>query len=145
MNLKDFHRTIPGVKQCGTAKLKNYRMVFSTYSFSRCGGVADIIYSRGQHIEGVLYELSKQERDRLDKREGAPTFYRRKRVKVWIENEFPVWAFTYEVVQKSLIEWQPSREYVLTIWNGSKNLSNEYRKKLKENLLKPRKCFYQEP
>lgn len=139
MNLEDFRRTIPEAEAVGTAVLKNYRLAFTAYSYSRRGGVADIERSKGSWVEGVLYELSAEEFERLDTREGAPVFYKRKRVRVEKFDGSLVWATTYEVVQKSVEEWWPSREYVLVIWEGARLLSLSYRKQLKENLLRVRK------
>jgi cation transport regulator ChaC len=139
MNLEDFHRTVPGAEAVGTAVLKNYRLAFTMYSHTRRGGVADIVPSKGSQVEGVLYELTPVEFEWLDSREGAPVFYRRKRVRVERQDGSVVWATTYEVTRKSVDEWQPSREYALIIWEGARVLSLAYRKMLKENLLKVRK------
>jgi len=139
MNLEDFRRTVPGAEIVGTAVLKNYRLAFTMYSQSRRGGVADIVRAKGSHVEGVLYELSASEFELLDQREGAPVFYRRKKVRVERLDGSVAWATTYEVTRKSVDEWQPSREYALIIWEGARILSLSYRKMLKENLLKVRK------
>lgn len=72
MNTEDLRRTIPDATPVGIAVLKNYRLSFSAYSYSRGGGVVDIVQSKGSWVEGVLYELSAEDLKWLDAREGAP-------------------------------------------------------------------------
>lgn len=136
MDFADIFRTDPAAVFVGTAVLKNHKLAFSRYSLSRRGGVADIVREPGEYVEGVLYEVP--DFALLDRREGAPFFYRRMRVRVypaWLGGRWK-WAWTYEIVDKSPVEIAPSREYALLIWEGAKVLSLEYRKRLRENLLR---------
>ncbi|MFS0883351.1 gamma-glutamylcyclotransferase family protein [Metabacillus niabensis] len=139
MNELDLSRTVQA-KTVGIARLNNYKLVFSRYSHTRKGGVADIVKVNGEYLEGVLFEVPNF--IKLDAREGHPTFYKRKRVKVLIiETGDYVWAYTYEIVRKEIEEVKPSREYCLLIWEGARVLSIDYRRKLKESLLKKRKRY----
>jgi cation transport regulator ChaC len=135
MNQADLARSEPRAVYLGSAVLRNYRLAFSRFSQFRGGGVADIVREPGEWIEGVLFEVPDFEA--LDRREGAPFVYRRRKVRVYPESLGGRWrwAWTYEVVEKSPVEIAPSREYALLIWEGARVLSLEYRKKLKENLL----------
>lgn len=143
MNRHDLARSGVSAICLGTAVLKNYRLAFSRYSIYREGGVADIVREPGEYVEGVLYEVS--DFRVLDRREGAPYVYRRRLVRVYPEGlgERWRWAWTYEIVDKSPVEFQPSREYAKLIWDGAQVLSREYREKLKQNLLRKDRCrFY---
>jgi cation transport regulator ChaC len=135
MNQEDLARSGVQATYVETAVLRNYRLAFSRYSTYRGGGVADIVREPGEFVEGVLYEVA--DFHALDRREGAPFVYRRRKVRVYPKSLGGRWrwAWTYEVVEKSPVEIAPSREYALLIWEGAKVLSKEYRKKLKENLL----------
>lgn len=142
MNQADLARSEPRSVYLGPAVLRNYRLAFSRYSHHRGGGVADIFREPGEWIEGVLFEVPDFEA--LDRREGAPFVYQRRRVRVYPEGLGGrwKWAWTYEVIEKSPFEIMPSREYALLIWEGAKALSFEYRMKLRENLLKERQVGF---
>jgi hypothetical protein len=133
MSEKDLARTVKA-KKIGTATLYDYKLGFTRYSIGREGGVADIVPSPSDYVEGVLFEVPNFKG--LDKREGHPTIYRRKRVKV-LMNEFQVftYAYTYEVLEKSIIdpkEYAPSEYYKGLIFEGAKALSQEYQSLLKD-------------
>jgi len=135
MNVPDLLRSGVGAIQQGTVVLKNYRLTFSRYSYSRGGGVADIVKQRGEFVEGILYWVPNL--TALDVREGAPYVYRRKRVRVHLtDGGEPMTVWTYEVVDKAMIEYAPSRHYALLIWEGARILSPAYREKLKQILLR---------
>ncbi|GAB6936033.1 gamma-glutamylcyclotransferase [Calditerricola yamamurae] len=136
MNQADLARSEPRAVYVGPAVLRNFRLAFSRYSFSRGGGVADIVRALGEWVEGVLYEVPDFEL--LDRREGAPLFYRRRRVRVYpkaLGGRWR-WAWTYEVVDKAPVEIAPSPEYAQLIWEGASVLSPTYRAKLHEKLFR---------
>lgn len=134
MDPKDFSRSEPVHVYVGPAVLPGYRLAFSRYSLFRKGGVADIIPSSKNYVEGVVYAV--KDFKRLDAREGAPFVYRRIPARVFIrDHQEWVMAYTYTVVHKSPIEFAPSPEYAGIIWRGAQVLSPEYRRFLKKKLF----------
>jgi len=140
MNKTDLARSGVRAAYVGTAVLKNHRLAFSRYSSFREGGVADIVPATGGWVEGVLFEVSDFEA--LDRREGAPWVYRRRRVRVYPNGDSDRWrwAWTYEVVNKSPVEYVPSKAYAQLIWDGARVLSREYRSKLEKILFRKDRC-----
>ena len=133
----DFVRTVPTYQRIGSAVLKGYRIAFSRYSYSRQGGVADIIQDDASEVEGILYQIGEDDIQILDDREGVHVgIYRRIPVNVQMGNR-NVKALTYEVVDKSLIEYAPDEYYASLILGVAKQmLSNEYATKLTQHIEK---------
>lgn len=131
MSPKDLARTVKG-KFIGSAILYDYRLGFPRYSHGRKGGVADIIPSGGDYVEGIVWEVKSLKE--LDAREGHPYIYRRKKVKILIpELELFTFATTYEVLEKDILdpkEYAPSKEYADLILDGARFLSEDYRELL---------------
>ncbi len=101
---KDFHI-------CGVGRLTGYRLAFTRESSKWGGGVLDIIVSPTDYVLGVVYDIPEKAVSALDKREGAPIYYRREdsfRVELGFEE---VDVFAYTVVDKLLDELLPSKAY----------------------------------
>lgn len=116
----------------GKATLPGFRLAFTLWSDKWRGGVADLLPSPKDEVEGVLYKLSPPAWDPLDRREGVPFgHYRRMRVEVvWKGERVP--AVTYTVVRKATEEIAPSPSYQCTIFNGANRfLSPGYRERLR--------------
>ncbi|MFB4164170.1 gamma-glutamylcyclotransferase family protein [Alteribacillus sp. JSM 102045] len=129
MNVKDIKRTVYA-RPIGAAVLKDYRFGYRAYSKSRKGGVADIIPDPGNEVEGILFEVP--DFKGLDNREGHPHFYERIETEVqlldtkeWIE------AKTYSVVEKSDADIAPFSYYSGLIFEGAKELTQEYQQKIR--------------
>ncbi|MFV9510057.1 gamma-glutamylcyclotransferase [Tepidibacillus sp. LV47] len=141
MSRNSFREDVPEFEVIGRAVLENYQVAFTRYSDQRKGGVADILYTPGSVMEGVLYLVPTEYLKNLDAREGATAknlAYQRITVHVKIDGiELPV--YTYEVVNKSDKEIAPSDEYMGLIIDGSDLLSEEYRKVLMEKMVDLRK------
>lgn len=60
----------------------DYRLGFTHYSQSRNGGVLDLVACRGQIVRGVLFEVTGQGWEALNKKEGAPTSYKKETITV---------------------------------------------------------------
>ncbi|MBB6284952.1 gamma-glutamylcyclotransferase family protein [Geobacillus subterraneus] len=58
MSERDFRRTAPHFEVIGRVVLDDYRLAFTRYLSGRQGGVADIVPSPGDRVEGVLYKIS---------------------------------------------------------------------------------------
>lgn len=115
----------------GRAILSDYRLAFTLWSDKWQGGVADVVPSPGDEVEGVLYKLHPSAQAPLDRREGVPLGrYRRLAVEVAWEGE-RVRAMTYSVVHKAFEEIAPSPSYRRAILNGvDRFLDPSYREKL---------------
>lgn len=135
MSPNDFARTVPEFRIEGRAVLPDYRLAFTRYSEGRMGGVADVVPSLGQDVEGILYRFPSDYLPNLDKREGvAENVYRRIEVKVR-PGEREETAWTYIVVQKELEEIAPSDDYRDIILDGAQLLSESYRQRIREHMV----------
>ncbi len=112
MNWNDFARTCPTARLLSErAELRGYRLVFNGRSMARGGGVANIQRAQGHVVHGVLWDVQDpREIVALDRREGVPYVYRRRRAKVYVR-ETPMWVWTYELVNPLPVEVPPSEEY----------------------------------
>lgn len=133
MNLRDIRRTTPA-EFISAATLFDYRLAFTRYSKGRRGGVADVVKSSGDYVEGVLFKI--QDLKALDAREGAPYCYKRQKVKVLVHGSMKfVNVWTYEVVRKEEYEIKPSEAYKRLIREGAQQfLSKDYIVDLEANL-----------
>ncbi|MBO2532031.1 Cation transport regulator ChaC [Planifilum fulgidum] len=115
----------------GRAILPGYRLAFTLWSDKWQGGVADVIPSPRDQVEGVLYKLHPSALAALDRREGVFLGrYRRMEVDVVWKGE-RIRAMTYSVVRKAPGEIAPSPSYRRAILNGADRfLGPAYREKL---------------
>lgn len=85
MFLETFQKRCPNYKFIGTAFLPNYRIGFTRESKKQKGGVADIIKAeKSDKTWGVLYEISEEGLNILDKYEGYPFSYSREKKTVFL-------------------------------------------------------------
>jgi len=108
----------------GPGKLKDYCLTFNKFSKKWGGGVADIIPAPGGLVEGVLFEV--KDFVELDRREGAPNYYRRIEIEVETEIKGCVQVVSYEVVKKSPELIIPTNKYMNMILEGAQILSLNY-------------------
>ena len=100
------------------AILENYKLDFTKHSPSRNGGIADIVSSNNDIVYGVVFDVP-QGKEVLDKKEGAPSFYKICRIKVKLENgDVLDDVDTYEVVDKDDFV-PPTTKYVDIIIKGA--------------------------
>ncbi|GAA0376346.1 gamma-glutamylcyclotransferase family protein [Bacillus horti] len=135
MDQVDFTRTIAEFEVLGSAILKNYRLAFTLYGESRYGGVADVVRSLGDEVQGVLYSFAQEELPHLDQREGVHLGkYERIEVDIHFQGK-RVRAYTYQVVDKAQQEIAPSAYYAGLMINGmSKFATEEYKKSFTNRL-----------
>jgi gamma-glutamylcyclotransferase (GGCT)/AIG2-like uncharacterized protein YtfP len=136
MDEVDFKRTVERYKVLGNAALQDYKLSFSLYGKSRGGGVADIIFSPEDVVEGVLYQFDSKYLPALDVREGvAEGAYQRIEINVTHQQQL-IKVYTYQVVNKSDKEIKPTAEYVRLIVNGlQKHGSEAYLNSFKEKIV----------
>ena len=68
----------PESRFIGTAILHNYRFQINQRGF------ANILYRRNDHVEGLLYLLSRTDKEKLDRSEGTPTAYQKHHLTVQV-------------------------------------------------------------
>ena len=110
----------------------NYKFVYDGCSSNRGGAVANILELTDNIVWGGLYEVSKSDLEKLDKREGYPNIYDRKELKVEDDQGNIYKAITYfRIGEKVGI---PSNKYRKTVVNGAKDcdLPDDY---VKNNLM----------
>jgi len=133
MSQTDLNRTTKA-EFVSAATLFDYKLGFTRFSEHREGGVADIIKSPGDYLEGCLFKV--QSLTALDRREGHPTIYKRRKIKVLVHSQMTygtVWV--YEVVNKVKKEFKPSEGYANLIREGARQfLSDDYYAQLEWNL-----------
>ena len=110
------------------AILLDYEMVFNKHSND--GGKANIIYSPGDLVEGILYYVNEEDLLILDKYEGvAAKQYRRYEIEVRNKNKNSISAIAYKALNTGKII-APTEEYLNYILEGKKFLSPAYCAKL---------------
>ena len=116
------------VKEVCAGQLQDYKLVFNKMSRDHAGvGHANIQYSRGSKIEGVLYELSgSAEILKMDPFERAPWSYGREAVQI-DHAQGMTWAWTYFANPAVLCEGLlPTAQYLQHLLAGREFLSEQY-------------------
>jgi len=109
--------------------LPDYEMVFNKHSND--GGKANIMYSPGDLVEGILYSMNEEDLLILDKYEGvAAKQYKRHEIEVRNNNKHSITAITYKAINTGKVS-APTEEYLSYILEGKEFLSPEYYAKLK--------------
>ena len=140
LNLKDLRRfegeKFPNKKKSfeettnildGIFFLPDYQLQFPVKSPSRNAGVLDVTPELGHAVAGKLFEVENWAL--LDKKEGAPNFYKKIPVTVIDENGKTFDAFTYVVISKSKVKYvKPNQDYVGIVSDGYKEfgISQKY-------------------
>ena len=78
MNERQLRSRVPGARKVGTGHLLGHEFLFSGYSQTWRGSVANVKPCRGSQVFGVLYELPPGGLAELDRFEGYPRAYQRK-------------------------------------------------------------------
>ncbi|MEM2224894.1 MAG: gamma-glutamylcyclotransferase family protein [Candidatus Caldarchaeum sp.] len=102
------------------ALLKGYRLVFDVYSSSWRGGVANVREDEKSVVYGAAYLLDEEQLEKLDRYEGVPHLYHRRKVVIEIDGS-PAEAFIYvgSNPRSSVI---PSSEYLSLMIRGLKKI-----------------------
>ena len=117
VNAAQMRRRCPSSAVVAIARLRGWRLTFAGWSKRWQGGVATLERKKGSEVVGVLYRVSETDLEKLDRYEGAPFFYRRRRVRVQVDGSGEVVeAITY--VLRGHERALPAAEYVRTIAEG---------------------------
>jgi gamma-glutamylcyclotransferase (GGCT)/AIG2-like uncharacterized protein YtfP len=115
LNQEQMARRCPTAKVVGAAILSNYRLAFcGRYS----NAVATILPKKGGHVPVLIWEITQEDEDSLDRYEGFPYLYRKENLKVKLSGK-PVKAMVY-IMNDTEIHGSPSRSYYGTILAGYK-------------------------
>ena len=82
MDLGQMRERCPDSEFVGIAVLEGYRFVYDGYSRTRQGAVANIEEDPASRVYGVLFLISEEDEQALDRYEGYPRAYDKKRVRV---------------------------------------------------------------
>ena len=108
--------------------LPDYEMVFNKHSND--GGKANIMYSPGDLVEGILYSVNEEDLLILDKYEGvAAKQYKRYDIQVRNNYKKPIAAVAYKALNTGKV-YAPTEEYLNYILEGKEFLSPGYYTKL---------------
>lgn len=109
--------------------LLDYKLIFNKQSND--GGKANIQYSPGNKVEGIIYHVYEDDLFQLDYFEGvADSHYKRQQIKVHDGNASTISAVTYIALKTGEVS-APTEQYLNYILEGQKFLSPEYFTKLK--------------
>ena len=94
-------------------------LVFNYHSSTRGGGALNLELRLGHVVTGMLFEVSPGGWEALNAKEGAPGYYRQKRVPVLTDDGDRVDAVTYEVVPERVRDFvAPTEDYVNAVKAG---------------------------
>ena len=129
MSAQRMHERLGWSPSRSGAILTDFEMVFNKHSND--GGKANIMYSPGDLVEGVLYSVYEKDLVVLDKFEGvAADQYKRYEIKVHNKNKKSILAVAYKALNTGNVS-APTGVYLNYILEGKEFLSPEYYKKLK--------------
>ncbi len=114
----------------GKALLPNYIVKFNKIASKKTGiGYANIVYSSGVFVEGILYRIDNIEV--LDNYEGYPNHYEKRSIEVLLNNA-PIEAVVYVALDEKINNnLKPERAYLNRLLNAKEHLSEHYFNKLK--------------
>ena len=131
MNTKQMLQRTPTAIRVGTALLPDHRLAFNRLGTTRTGGVASIVYSPGQLVYGVVWRLSFNDLDELDKAEDVPLAYTRRTAGLrLLEGGAELTCSIYEAIPQG--NFAPDLAYLKIIVEGASeaNLPVDYIKHL---------------
>jgi hypothetical protein len=114
LNLEQMARRCPDARIVARGYIKNYAL---KYRGSKTGAYLTIIREKGKYVPVVVWEISKSDEYSLDRYEGFPTFYYKKRVRVFLESGKTTYAMAYVMFDKAK-PGRPSEYYIQTCLRG---------------------------
>lgn len=115
LNRKQMSERAPASKPRFSAKLPNYKLIFSGWSRTWRGAVASIQQSHGDKVMGGVYEISERDLARLAQYEGPD--YTTTPVVVFRDTGEAVESVTF-ARKRQQDEGKPSAEYLAVIKQG---------------------------
>ena len=99
-------------------RLDNYKIGFTRKSEKRGGGVADIIECEGDHCYGIVFDVTEDDLNIIDKKEGVKPDHKGAYERFYFTDNL----VTY-IANKQGDFFQPSDRYLNIIIEGAKNYS----------------------
>lgn len=110
-NLSQMRWRCPEATVYGAVTLRNYTLIFN--------GVASIRRRNGAEVKGVLWEITPECEQSLDRYEGYPTFYGKQNVTVYTEDGEAIKAMVYVMTpQNNRRPGLPNHQYYMGILVG---------------------------
>ena len=148
MNQHQMRDRCPDSRLLVKAVLPDHQIAFTRFSSNWDSAVADILVSPGHSVWGLLYEISQDDLEKLDRMEGHPRIYQRKRLTLYrVKNEMLLnedpsvnhkefescEAEVYEVVRKDL-GLMPKLNYLRPILDAAfyNGFPDSYQRRLHE-------------
>ena len=129
MSAQRMHERLGWTPSRSGAIVPDYEMIFNKHSND--GGKANIMFSPGDLVEGILYSVNEEDLLILDKYEGvAAKQYKRYDIEVWNNNRQTILAVAYKALNTGKV-FSPTEEYLNYILEGKEFLSPGYYTKLK--------------
>ena len=119
MNENQMNNRCPENQFIGIATLQGYRLDYTRFAKTRCGGVADIVADSGGTVWGLVFKLTPQDFDLLDGFEGRGKAYDRMTVPVRFLDDRVIEAETYFVIDKQG-PFAPGEEYLALLVSAAK-------------------------
>lgn len=104
------------------AVLPNHALAFGGFSRRWGGGVATVVRTRGERVEGLLYRLPQIELVDLDRYEGCPHAYQRRSFAVTDEHGHRWRAQLYLQPDERFVPWLPQPCYLRVLRRAYKRL-----------------------
>ena len=117
MNFCQMKERCPTSQFICKAYLEGYKLVFDGFSQSWNGPVANVIESAEHNVEGGLFKITESDLKTLERKEGYPGTYDRKKLTVKDEMGNNFCALVYLRTGEEL--GQPPQSYLDTILKGS--------------------------
>ena len=100
------------VRKVSIGYLPDHKLAFTQYYQDWGGGVADVVKSPNECVWGILYELSRECLELLDKYEGYPNDYTRTKQIINTLGGHTRLAWVYSVLRKDGDFIAPSQKYI---------------------------------
>jgi gamma-glutamylcyclotransferase (GGCT)/AIG2-like uncharacterized protein YtfP len=116
LDLRQMAARCPRARSVGRAFVQGYRLGFAGWSHRWGGAVATLVRARGHRVPGALYEVDRHDLAALDRFEGCPGVYERRRVFVTTSRGGRRWAEAY--VLRGGPMGRPSFDYLVALHIG---------------------------
>lgn len=142
MDLDQMKSRCPSARFYGVAELRDHQLAFTRKSRKRGCGVADVITAKGKSVWGVVYEISEQDIDYLDRAEGyqpgrqSNAYLREERVVFLNGNEQSPLSVAIYIANKEKNPPLPNQEYKDLLIKGARfwRLPEDYIKNTLETI-----------
>lgn len=114
LNLEQMAYRCPDANIVGKGIIKDYAL---KYRGSKTGAYLTVIPEKGKHVPVVVWNISERDEYFLDRYEGFPTFYYKKKLRVFLDNGKTTYAMAYIMFDEAA-PGVPSDHYVRTCFLG---------------------------